>query len=126
VTASREFCNYVAGLLEGLGPVNVRRMFGGAGLFLDGLMFALIADVQLYLKSDAGNEADFEAEGLGPFTYATKNGERGVMAYRRAPERCLEDPEELAFWARKSFEAALRANSAKKSPRRKNSKKVAD
>jgi len=31
------------------------------------------------------------------------------MSYWRAPEACLDDPEEMTLWARKAFAAALRA-----------------
>ncbi len=44
--------------MAGFGPVTVRPMFGGAGIFRDGLMFALIADEVLYLKADERPEAD--------------------------------------------------------------------
>ena len=68
-------------------------MFGGAGIFRDGLMFALIVDEVLYFKADAQtHDSHLKAEGLGPFTYATKNHPRTVMSYWRAPERCLDDP----------------------------------
>ncbi len=88
-------------------------MFGGAGLFRDGLMFALIADDVLFFKVDAESAADFEAENLAAFTYITKKGDKGVMSYRRAPERCLDDPDQMVEWAIKGFYAALRADAKK-------------
>jgi DNA transformation protein len=84
-------------------------MFGGAGVFCDGLMFALIADDMLYLKSDAGSQAAFEAEGLAPFSYATRSGRNTIMSYRRAPERVLDDPDEMLAWGRLGLAAARRA-----------------
>jgi DNA transformation protein and related proteins len=82
------------------GPVEVRRMFGGAGIYAEGRMFALVSDGVIYLKADAHNALAFEREQLEPFTYATRTGRRGVMSYRRMPDRLYDDPDELAIWAR--------------------------
>jgi DNA transformation protein len=95
-------------LFAAFGMVAVRRMFGGAGIYADGTMFALVADGVIYLKADAVNTPAFEREDLPPFTYATKDGKRGVMSYRRMPDRLYDDPEELATWARDALAAAHR------------------
>lgn len=95
--------------LRPLGGVAARRMFGGAGLFRDGLMFGLISDDVLYLKADGETVAAFEAEGLGPFTYGTKSGDRVLTSYWRAPERLLDDDEEMRAWCRRATEVAVRA-----------------
>ncbi|MEM7429065.1 MAG: TfoX/Sxy family protein [Pseudomonadota bacterium] len=116
---SQEFLDFVSEALETFGPVDTRRMFGGAGLFRDGLMFALIADEQVYFKTDDENRPDFEAEDCPPFIYETKDGRRTVMSYSLAPERLYDDPEEMAQWARKAFEAAVRADAGKKKSKRK-------
>ena len=105
--------------MAGFGPVTARRMFGGAGLFRDGMMFALVADEVLYLKSDAGNAARFEAEQLQPFSYATKTGEHTLTSYRRAPERSLDDEGEMTEWCRLAWGATLRAAAAKPKPKAK-------
>jgi DNA transformation protein and related proteins len=91
------------------GPVSVRRMFGGAGIYADGTMFALVARGVIYLKADDVNTPAFERENLAPFTYETKDGKRGVMSYRRMPDRLYDDPEELATWAREALAAAQRS-----------------
>jgi DNA transformation protein len=91
------------------GPVSVRRMFGGAGIYADGTMFALVARGVIYLKADEVNAPAFERENLAPFTYETKDGKRGVMSYRRMPDRLYDDPEELATWARDALAAAQRS-----------------
>jgi DNA transformation protein len=106
------FLELVRDALEPLGPVMVRRMFGGAGIYCDGVMCALVADATLYLKTDAASRAAFEAEGLGPFTYAGK-GKPVTMSYWRAPERLLDDPDELVAWAGKALEVARREAAAK-------------
>src|SRR4051812_35611150 len=84
-------------------------MFGGAGIYADGTMFALVADGVIYLKADERSTPAFERENLPPFTYATKDGKRGVMSYRRMPERLYDDPDELATWARAALAAAQRS-----------------
>ena len=83
-------------------------MFGGAGIYADGTMFGLVADGVIYLKADERNAPAFERENLPPFTYETKDGKRGVMSYRRMPERLYDDPDELATWARAALAAAQR------------------
>ena len=93
-------------------------MFGGAGLFRENLMFALIVDETLYFKTDDNNRADFEDEGLEAFSYDTKKGERTINGLMRAPERCLDDSDEMLPWAQKPFAAALKADAKKKTPKR--------
>jgi len=96
-------------LFSVFGIVAVRRMFGGAGIYADGTMFGLVADGVIYLKADERNAPAFERENLPPFTYETKDGKRGVMSYRRMPERLYDDPDELATWARDALTAAQRS-----------------
>ena len=68
----KEFAAYVVDLMQSLGPVQAKAMFGGYGIFLDGLMFALIADSVLYFKVDKTTENDFKLRDLEPFTYNKK------------------------------------------------------
>jgi DNA transformation protein len=102
-------------LFSAFGPVEVRRLFGGAGIFADGMMFALISRGVIYLKTDAQNAPAFEREALEPFTYATKAGRRGVMSYRRIPDRLYDDPDELASWAHAALAAAGRSGAGRSS-----------
>jgi DNA transformation protein len=95
-------------LFSVFGRVAVRRMFGGAGIFADGLMIGLIANGDIYLKVDEKSVAAFKHEGMKPFTYGAK-GRRMVMSYWRMPDRLLDDPEQLAQWARAAQGAAQRA-----------------
>lgn len=117
MSASEEFVELLQDALSGLGPVSVRRMFGGAGVYCDGVMFGLVADDTLYLKVDAGTAAAYEVEGLDPFVY-TGRGKTIAMSYRRAPERLLDDPDEMADWARTALGVARRAAGAKTKPKR--------
>ena len=81
-------------------------MFGGAGIFADGTMFALVHDGVIYLKADERNAPDFEREGLGPFTYMRRGERASLSSYRRMPDRLYDDPAELAGWARAALAAA--------------------
>jgi DNA transformation protein len=95
-------------LFHEFGPVSVRRMFGGAGIFVDGRMIGLVSRDVIHLKADAETIPAFEQEGLAPFSYATKDGERKLTSYWRIPDRLYDDTEELATWARAAHGAALR------------------
>ena len=106
-----EFVDHLAELFEEFGPVTVRRMFGGHGIFRDEVMFGLVADDALYLKADDRNRAMFEANGLPRFEYQ-RNRKRISLSYYLAPEEALEDPHTLAAWARPAFDAALRGKRA--------------
>jgi len=105
---ANEFVTHLLDLMEPLGPVSARRMFGGYGIYLDRMMFALVADDRLYLKIDDDSRGEFEAAGLEPFRY-TKKGKTYQMSYHAAPEDALEDAELLRDWARKAVDAAMRA-----------------
>lgn len=113
-----DFREFIRDQLGQFGPVSIRNMFGGAGIYRDGLMFALIAKEVLYLKVDRLSEPDFLAEGLPPFQYASKDGRNVVMSYYRAPDRCLEDPSEMKVWADRALAAALRARTGRRRGRR--------
>ncbi|HXF53227.1 MAG TPA: TfoX/Sxy family protein [Hyphomicrobiaceae bacterium] len=115
---SAAFIDFVTDQLAGLGNVSVRRMFGGAGVYCGGVMFALVADDTLYFKTDEGNRSDFDAEGLEPFVYQSKAGRNTVMSYRRAPERLFEDPDDMRGWAEKALAAARRASAQTRKKRR--------
>ncbi|MBU0480706.1 MAG: TfoX/Sxy family protein [Proteobacteria bacterium] len=111
--AEKEFTTYIVDLMQSIGPVSAQAMFGGYGIFLDGLMFALIADSVLYLKVDKETEDEFKAMGLEPFTYNMK-GKEVKMSYYQAPEATLEDGEEMKSWATKAYSSALRAAAKKR------------
>ncbi len=107
MAVSPAFSTHVTDLLKGFGAFGLRRMFGGAGLFRDDLMFGLIADDTLYFKVDDGNRPDFEAQGMRPFTYQVKSrNSRSVMSYFQVPPDLLEEPGELVAWAEKAYAAA--------------------
>jgi len=112
MTASDGFVELLKDSLRGLGPVSVRRMFGGAGVYADGVMFGLISDDTLYLKADDETKSAFEAEGLAPFGYEG-SGRTVAMSYWRIPERLLDDHDEMVGWARIALGVARRKATAK-------------
>jgi DNA transformation protein len=104
-------------LFAAFGPVTLRRMFGGIGIYADGVMFALSYDGTVYLKTDDKTAASFRQQGSEPFTYTAKNGRRAVMSYWTMPDNLYDDGEELARWAREALAVAVRAQAGKR-PRR--------
>jgi len=109
----KEFTNYIVDLMQSIGPVNAKRMFGGYGIFLDGLMFALVSDGLLYLKADTENKENFIKNKLDAFTYM-KKGKECHLSYFQSPEDALEDTDIMNSWAKSSYAAALRAAAKKK------------
>lgn len=109
-----EFVENLHTVFAEFGPITSKRMFGGYGIYHDGLMFALVADDELYLKVDKLSINDFEEHHLPAFEY-DKNGKTVKMSYHRAPEEIYDDPDAAIHWANKAYEAALRSRSNKKS-----------
>jgi DNA transformation protein and related proteins len=103
---------FVRDLFVRFGPVSVRPMFGGAGIWSDGLMFALEFDGVIYLRVDDASLADFDREGSKPFVYprAKTAGkiDRPSRSFWRLPERLYDDPDGLAVWARRALAIAER------------------
>ena len=118
---SKEFSDFIVEQLEPIGPVQVKRMFGGAGLYLDGTIFAILADDVLYFKVNEANEADFIAEGMAVFD-PFGDPKRQIRSYRECPPRLLEDPDELGQWARTAWQVGRRAETAKPPKKRRKSK----
>lgn len=98
-----------------LDDVQARAMFGGHGLYHLGVMFALIADDELYLKADPVSEPRFREAGCRPFTYEGK-GKPVTMSYWTVPAGSLDDPDEMRPWAILAVEAAMRGKARKRSP----------
>jgi DNA transformation protein len=106
MSVSDEYLTYVIDQLECIGPVRARRMFGGAGLYFDGLFFALVADDVLYFKVDDSNRPDYESADMGPFRpFPDKPN---VMQYYEVPIEVLENRDTLRDWAQKAVDVAGR------------------
>jgi DNA transformation protein and related proteins len=103
---------FIRDLFAPFGAVSVRRMFGGAGVWSQGLMFALVFDGAIFLKVDAESIPDFEREGSKPFVYTRAKSKghvgRASLSYWRLPERLYDDPEELVTWANRALAIAQR------------------
>ncbi len=114
--SENEFITHLLELLEPLGSVVAKTMFGGVGVYRHDLMFGLVSQDTFYLKVDDENRADFEQKGLPRFTYQRK-GKELSMSYYQAPPETMDNSEELCRWAQKAYDAALRA--FKNKPRKK-------
>jgi len=104
----KELVYHVVELMQPLGPVNAKGMFGGHGIFLEGLIFGLVADRVLYLKADKESENKFLSKQLEAFSY-NKMGKEFKMSYFQAPDEALEYADEMNIWANNAYSAALRA-----------------
>ncbi len=103
--------SFVIEQLEQVGSITSKSMFGGVGLYADGLFFALIADDRLYFKADDSNRLDFEAANMEPFS---PYGDGRTMQYYEVPVGTLEDVDELKIWAEKAIEVARGAKQGKR------------
>jgi DNA transformation protein len=104
---SPEYREFVLEQLGRVAPVTVRSMFGGAGIYADGMIFALIAGDTVYLKVDDVNRPDFQAAGMGPFN--PFGDDKHVMQYYELPAELLEDPDRLRPWMFAAIDVARRS-----------------
>ena len=111
MSVSPEYRDYVLEQLARVTPVTSRSMFGGVGIYADGLFFALMDDDNLYLKVDDGNRGDFEAIGSEPFR---PFGDERAMQYYELPADVLEDVDALRGWVEGALDVARRARAKKK------------
>lgn len=125
--AGDSFHEFVKELFAGLGPVQVKRMFGGAGGYADGVMFLLIGDDMIYLKADDALKRELAEEGCCPFVWEPQSGPRAGekvdLGYWRLPDSALDDPDEAVRWGAKAL-AVAKAKAAAK-PKRRPKKKPA-
>jgi DNA transformation protein len=101
---SEGFAKFAIAQLEELGDVTSKAMFGGVGLYHDGVFFGILARDTLYLKVDDSNRADYEAAGMAPFK--PYEGRAGTMKYYAVPLEVLESAPELAVWGRRAVAVA--------------------
>lgn len=117
----QEFARFVAEQMQGagLGTVTLRRMFGGHGLYCDGLFIAILTGEQLYFKADAQTQAAFEAHSLQRFSYSAR-GKPVHLMYYEAPAEVFDEVPAMRHWGRLALEAAVRARKPARSttPRR--------
>ena len=115
--AADGFHDFVRELLDGLGPVTIKKFFGGGGVYSDGAMFAMLASDTIYLKADEALKRDLAEVGSGPFIWTPasgpKAGQQVEMGYWRLPENALDDPEEAVRWGRRALDVARAATATK-------------
>ncbi len=115
---SSGFIDHLRELMRAGGrTVATRAMFGGHGVYVDGLFVAIVDDDVPYLRADDVNRGEFSDLGLPAFEYTTKGGARHAMGYFRAPDDALEGAHAMAPWVRSALGAALRSAAAKAAPR---------
>ena len=110
--SSSDFIQHVTELPASAGHVVAKRMFGGHGIYLDGLFMGIIVADGLYLKADDIARAAFDAQSCTPFVYS-KDGKDMTMNYRRAPDDAMDAPHLMLPWARLALAAAVRASAQK-------------
>lgn len=108
MAASPEFLAFLQDQFAQFGSVDVRRMFGGTGLFRDGIMFGFVVGDTLYLKTDDGSRSAYEDAGMEPFRYE-RGGRTVSLGYHEVPADVLEDGELLAEWTARARIAAVAA-----------------
>lgn len=113
MSLSASFKALVLEQMQGFGSVRLQPMFGGAAVKHGELTFALLDNDTLYLKADEHNAPAFIAEDLSEFIYQTRNGPMVIKGYRRAPERLLDDADEMTSWCKSSYDVAVRAAAKK-------------
>jgi DNA transformation protein len=124
---SRDYADHISDLLSPLGGamggVSAKGMFGGFGIYLDGLMFALIADDVLYFRCDDGNRPAYEEAGMEPFRpFADKpTFKLTALPYWEVPAELFDESDELCLWARAAYDAALRCRKPRKTKKAKKS-----
>ena len=114
------FIEFLYEVFEEFGQIEIPKMFGGFGVYHDGVMFGLVANDMLYLKADETTKDHFESMGLPQFEYE-RSGKKIKMSYYRAPEEIFDDREKAALWARRAYKVAVKQNAEKlkkKKPRK--------
>jgi DNA transformation protein len=96
-------------MFSALGPVTIKRMFGGKGVYHKGLIIAVEVRDEMLLKADAISAPEFEAAGARRWFYEGKKGKPINMPYWSVPEDAFDDPDIMARWVKLAYEAALRA-----------------
>jgi DNA transformation protein len=102
-----EYREFLAELFAGAGRVTVRRLFNFNGLYKGEVMFGIVVEERVYLKTNEQSRKVFAGEGAKPWRYTARNGEKAVTSYWSIPERLYDEPGALAEWAERAYEIAL-------------------
>lgn len=98
-------------LFESVRPITIRRMFGGKGIYRDGVIIALEVGGEILLKADDRTAPAFRDAGSTQWVYEKRSaGNRPVaMPYWSIPDEAIDDPDETAKWVKLACEAGMRA-----------------
>ena len=96
-------------LFANIDGVTSRPMFGGWGIYRDGMFFALIDDGQLYFKVDESSKAAYQKYGSKPFVYTGHKGKAVTMSYYELPAEVMEKSELLQKYVETSVNVAKRS-----------------
>ena len=94
------FVDFVMEQLRLLGDVDVRRLFGGYGLYDQGVFFGIISSARLYFKTNDDTCTAYVERGMQPFR---PNPRQTLKTYYEVPVEILEDEQALAVWARQAI-----------------------
>ena len=108
---------WVQEALEPLGSVTMRKMMGGATLYLDGTVFAILDEGEIWFKADAETDAVWDEQGCPRFSVTFIAGRVDTMNYRRGPADVYDEAEAMQRCARLAVEAGERS-AAKKKPKK--------
>jgi DNA transformation protein len=104
---SEDYKSYIEERFSAFGEVEFKKMFGGYGIFREGIMFAMISPGDIFrMRADDNNVGDYQKEGMQQFP--SHGGKKG-MPYWDVPAYVIENQNDLKLWAEKSYKAALRA-----------------
>jgi DNA transformation protein len=119
------FTDYAEELIAGFGKVEIRRMFGGAGVYRNGVGFGILDDDVFFIKADPALGAELKKQGCKPWVYSVKkDGTVRDIAYWSLPASATDDPDEAVALVKRSFEIAKKADAEKKKPKKAAAKKA--
>ena len=102
-----EYMNYIVDMLQSVGPVYSKKMFGGFGLYMDDIMFGIINKNSVYFKVDKTTEGLFIEEGCLPFTFK-RNGKEFKMSYYEVPATALDSMDTMHKWGQLAYDSAIK------------------
>jgi DNA transformation protein len=106
------YLEYVLEQLATLAALRSNRMFGGIGLYSDGIFFGLIDDDTLFFKTNDSNIAAYRERNMPRFMPFPDRPD-AVLGYHQVPADVIEDAETLVAWARQSIQVQLALQAAK-------------
>lgn len=113
MSSSEGYLEYVKDVLEPFEPIIYRKMFGGYGIYKNGLIFAIILEDELYFKSDESSEDFYSQHNSKQFTYPIRSGKLVKMPYWIVPEHIMEDSDVLKVWFDHAYNIALSSKKGK-------------